>query len=861
MTNQNNKVYIYPKIFPSLTPEESIKFANIFNNEIFNIIPSKKINTNKIKINDNNSFNNTDQYLNIKSNLINKLLEIQKHKKKKNIKLLILKFFYQTDLFKIIKEKEKNSYQKLFDNIYDNNLNKNKLNIDDVVITKINEKLNLLIEHIIIEKREKGKFLIKLNNKINYVYFLIVGRLSLMKPLEIKNIKMTYDEYIKYLLELKFTKEFYIFEEVLKLNSSILYFQSKMHFQNFIKLYFLNKIQNELKNNLTYPNIEDYLTKYYLEFEDIEFNKEQLKETYIKSHKSSNNEWEIYLKILFQINNEDSIFLSSYNFIFENKETKIDFTIIRYDIISYLNPGNYFGDEEKDNLNNICLRVEEDSIIAFISKEKFNEIIYENSLKKERLKKLLFLWENFIFKKISPIDFEKNYISYFNQCEYQRNEYLFKQDNEITNLYLIKEGQVTIYFYGNLIDIANKIKDLIDLIIEKNPINLSNNEINELKYLYLYDPTIKNIKHKDISFKQEINKKKTFEICIMNGLEFFPLDNYFLSKNYYTSCKVITEKAIFYKININNFENIINNDSDVKNEYMNLVYSQIISSIKRLDNLKKSFLSLALYKNKYENQDMRMYLNNIINEKKCLSPTNFILYKNQEIIKKIKKFNLEKEKKDIKLIKHIRKNLSQQNILNNSIRNQQMFLINNTFLSKNNINNSLNESNKHIKSFTNTKLNIIKNSDTFKRNLRTFIKIKNNYININSIQNKISKQKKFIFQNDENKEVIGVNLFSLNKENMTPKNSNNNGFIGYKTPKIRLKLNSSKNMNNTIKNIYEAFDENLEKNWPNRILANSIRDYYKNFNNYSNFLNMENNKFMKSNSLKKKKCNFFIKNE
>ena len=88
-----------------------------------------------------------------------------------------------------------------------------------------------------------------------------------------------------------------------------------------------------------------------------------------------------------------------------------------------------------------------------------------------------------------------------------------------------------------------------------------------------------------------------------------------------------------------------------------------------------------------------------------------------------------------------------------------------------------------------------------------------------------------------------------------------NAPIGYKTPKIRLKLNSSKNMNNTIKNIYEAFDENLEKNWPNRILANSIRDYYKNFNNYSNFLNMENNKFMKSNSLKKKKCNFFIKNE
>ena len=42
MNNHNSKLYIYPKIFPSLTPEESIKFENIFNNEILNLIPSKK---------------------------------------------------------------------------------------------------------------------------------------------------------------------------------------------------------------------------------------------------------------------------------------------------------------------------------------------------------------------------------------------------------------------------------------------------------------------------------------------------------------------------------------------------------------------------------------------------------------------------------------------------------------------------------------------------------------------------------------------------------------------------------------------------------------------------------------------------
>ena len=259
---------------------------------------------------------------------------------------------------------------------------------------------------------------------------------------------------------------------------------------------------------------------------------------------------------------------------------------------------------------------------------------------------------------------------------------------------------------------------------------------------------------------------------------------------------------------------------------------------------------------------MRMYLNNSSNEKKCLSPSNFIFYKNRDMIKKLKKFNLPKEKKDIKLTKHIKKNLSQQNLLNNSIRNQQISLLENTFFSKNSINNnSLNENNKNIKSFSNTKLNNIKKTDSFNKNLNTFIKIKNNFININSIQNKFSKQKKFIFQNEENKKVIGVNLFSLNQENMIPTNSSNNGFIGYKSPKLKIKLNCTKNMNiNKIKNIYETFNENLEKNFPNRILANSIRDYYKNFNNYSNILNMENNKFMKSsNSLKKKKSNVSLK--
>ncbi len=816
MNRNDGNIYIYPKILKSINPEESKRFLYIFqNNNIINAYFQKKKDLKENK----KDFDNENEKLDV----IDLIIELQNGKKKRiNIfKKIIFEFISKSDIYEKIKEIINENYEKLIKNSNNNNNNKR-----EYIELKMQEKINLLSENLKFEKRKKGEFLIKLNDKMNYIYFVVIGRLSLLKLYEFQDIEMTYEEYIKYLLDLKSKKEIYLLEKVLKINNSNLSIESLLHFKQFIKVYFLIKINKELKNNIiTFPQIEDYINKYQLKFEDLDLNKKEMEEKYIKSIKLSNNQWNDYIKKCFQINNDNNPF----KFIFHSKNNKLNYNIFRYDFFSYLKSGNYFGDDSEENLKNTCVRIEENSIIAFITRENYNKIMFEN-VKNEKYKEIIFLLEYFIFKKISPIIFEKYYFSFFEKCEFKKNTFLYNQHSEILYLYIINEGQVIIYFYGNLIDIYNEIKFCIDFLIKNNHIKLSNEELNELKELYLNDPELKKIKTKDLIYKEEIYKKQKFEIYILEGYNFFSLEEYFLSKNHLTSCKINSENAILYKINTNNFKHILNEEKNIKYDYYNLVYSQIISFIKRLDSLKKNIFNIANYKSKISNQDIKNCL--IYKKKKSISPLfKNLIYKDE--------INLNNFQKRNKLLKNRSNNIIDLN-QNNSLINKEILSLNNNNLIENK------------KVFSNLKLNI-------SLQLKTKIKVKNCYINLDSIQNEFLKQKKLISQKEENKNIIGVNLLSLNEENFIPKL--NYGFIGFKTPKNYIRKNSSNYiMNNILKNISETLEENLDKKSPNKILVNSIKKYYQNFHNYSNILNLENNKFYRSSSLKNLKSNCLIKN-
>ena len=824
---ETNKIYIFPKIFPSLNPEESVKYLYIFKNDSL----TKELSILNNSSNDKEIINNDNQFDSIEN-----IIELQKGRNRRTPKLknIIFEFISKTDVYDKIKEFELNSYEKLLENSISQ---KKTNNNEEIIFSKIQEKLNLLVENINFNIIKKGDFLVKINDKMNYVYFLVIGRLALLKPIQLNNYKITYTEYIQYLLELKIKKENYLLEETLKLNSSILRIESLNEFKQFIKIYFQIKINERLKKNLiTFPQIEDYLNQYQMKFEEIDLNKEEMEQIYIKSLKTqNNNQWNDYVKKSFKLSGTSVNFFSPYQKIFQTNE-KLNCTIFRYDLNSYLNPGNYYGDSQEKN----SVRAEQDSFFAFIPKELFLNITSENK-KKEKLKELLFLWENFIFQNLSPLIFEKYYFPLFKLVDFKRNEILYEQGSEITKLYLIKEGQVTINFYGNMIDIFNIIKFCIDKIIEKNPMNLTISELNELKILYLDDKDLLKVKRKDYLFKNSILKKQKFEICIMDGYVFFVLDEFFLSNHHLTTCKVSTEKAKLYQINESDFSRIIKEEKNIKTEFLSLAYNQIISLIKRLYNLKKSFISMGHYKIQLANNDIKNILEE--NKRNNLSQHKFFIYQNEEIYKNTNwsPLFLQNEKKKLK------NNQKSQDYLTNITKiksyNKKDNIINDNIFSfrKND------KTNDDVK-FTNLRLKNIRKEFLNNKNVKTLIKINNSYIDIKSFQNEFSKQK-YVYQKEENKKIVGVNLFDLNKSNQKSNILKNQGFFGNKIINKKKQKIHRRTMEGILKNISQTFDKNLIKNSSKKILVNTVKKYYQNFQKYSYILKLDNNKFNRSNSV------------
>ena len=56
-------------------------------------------------------------------------------------------------------------------------------------------------------------------------------------------------------------------------------------------------------------------------------------------------------------------------------------------------------------------------------------------------------------------------------------------------------------------------------------------------------------------------------------------------------------------------------------------------------------------------------------------------------------------------------------------------------------------------------------------------------------------------------------------------------------------------MNGILKNISQTFDKNLIRNSSKKILVNTVKKYYQNFQKYSYILKLDNNKFNRSNSV------------
>ena len=288
----------------------------------------------------------------------------------------------------------------------------------------------------------------------------------------------------------------------------------------------------------------------------------------------------------------------------------------------------------------------------------------------------------------------------------------------------------------------NEIQQLINLLIEKKS---ENKDIQNDNY-YSYNKV--NSKQDDLV--NYLNLKQNNKLIILNNNEDIGAVSYFLGNDYLVSCKIISNYAKIFKIDVNYINNMLKNEIDCNEEFSKRMKKKI------------ELLSERLFK-----------INNI------------------KLIMTDEKIN--KEKLDKKIVEEKKKL-----ILNSSI--------NKTLINYNKINNLVTE---NINKNNNNKLDKLEKQDTKKNNLDLPILCSNRKINLNNsflnthknelndsnlFKKKMTRKKKLIFEDNIIKTISkDFKSFIQNKYTLTKLNKSNKNI---KDPKKKNELVNC-NLNNS----------------------------------------------------------------
>ena len=558
--------------------------------------------------------------------LINKGLELQRTKKKRthSIRRALQNFLYNTNVI-----------EKLNDNLYsiENKLNNSILskNAEKKLEEKISNKIYNIVEKLstklTIEKVPENKFVIKYNGIGDKCYFLLSGKLSIMKPVEYKNIQLTTKDYIRYLLSLTKFDETDLLNKVIDLNHIHLNIESIQNLKIIAKVYFKRKLNNFLETfkTLTKEDFLNALDEYNLKFEDFKLNPKKTlkdiedinnncyqenKDNYSDSDGEENLEntrskYAILKGYLnkFSLNFKERIAIISFNFLFNRHEEKklYNFTLYKYEYFLNLFPGSFFGDmalENKGKRRNATIRTEEECIILSLDNEDYLSLLYEDN-KKLKSMDLLFLSNKFFLNEISPILFEKYYFAKFKFFEKYKGDVIYRQDDEFTSVLFLKKGCYKLEMKASVIDFHNLIKFLIDMLEEKNYLKYSNQYINELKETYLKDQELIDLRMKNIIYKEKFNEKHKLEISTINQYEVLGDLELFLTSGYINTCTITSQKAEYFEIKKRDLNDIFRDQKDVLPSFHIFVMNKLISHIKRFFYLKMNLKNQI--KSKIEN--------------------------------------------------------------------------------------------------------------------------------------------------------------------------------------------------------------------------------------------------------------------
>ena len=762
--NKNNEINEYVIVYPPIKNisemTDTKKYLSFFSKtskrgSLYN--PTK--NNQLILEEEKENINEKEKEPNEKYNcyLINKDIQLRNNNSKRtqDIKHALENFLRHSDLIENI--------SKLFEEFRDNlmKIKKSKIKVKKErgsIIEEENEKfieayidsiISKLSDHVIIEKYEKNKFIMKMNDLADNCYFLVSGKLSVLKPVEY-HIEITYDDYMQYISNLIKNNEHQLIENIRHVNQKFIDVGLVEDLNDFIKAYFIIKLNKDINNlfetnNIDISFIEKRFELFNLSYESFNLSKAEIYKQIDKIKKTSlliERDLKEYLLKITTPNQEDYSRLEANPNIF--KEDKYKVTIFKYEDFLYLKPGCIFGETALENTvhrRNASIRTEEDCIILSLKNEIYKSLLSESN-KKLKSFDVIFICKNFFFNDISPIIFSRRYFPLFKLFHRTKDEIIYTQAQKLSSIYFIKEGNVKLEIYVSLLDISNLLKKYFECLTNNNFLKINQNELKEIKENYFEEKNITNIRHQNNIFKQHLKKKKKFELYSSDLFDTLGLEEFFLNNDYISSCKVISKNLKIFEISTDNLNLILSSEKQIHSSYYDFIGRKIISLIKRLHTLKINYINQLNYKIKENFFGTEMPQDHLI--------------KGQTGGKK--PFTKSKKTSGSKIIKSYKNNLTKEELKNDYLSFNKNYLKTHT---------------RNIQFWNNQDFNTInfkkKESLTYDNNLILYNKKyeKNKKIKIQLSQDKISKQ---ILDNN----IVNSEKYNFYNESHMPTQINKN---------------------------------------------------------------------------------------
>ena len=485
-------------------------------------LKSDNINENLTKSNDYDNLMLKDIYpkppLFSKKNPLDINNILLKKEKKGNIYELNKEFLYALiqPIFLLDKQKMYNTIA----NLIKNSKLLKKLESESETNENINTLIFTLAQNLSYKKVDKDNILYHIGETDNYFYFIIKGRMTELKANKYY-FKISFEEYITYLIELKKNNENYLLNKVILENKKEIPIKSiddiqKMYNVIFKKKLFENISLEKITNNI---QLEEFFKKYSQDFSTYKLSKKQLKKLEKDKNKIImgivNREWDNYIMENCHQNSDDLLLFEPYEEIYKDK--KKSYICYIYEISANLRGGNYFGDFSLDDekiIRNETLKAEENTILGYISNEDYINIVAPKR-KVEKNKEIMLLNNGYFFKNISERIFKKNYYELFIKKEYGMNTILFNSKTNPKSLLFLKKGKISLFINCSIIEL-NKLIRLI--YIKLNEITwpydnfqnkiLTKEDLKVIEKKYFSESIFKEIKNLNKIFKCELEKKK-----------------------------------------------------------------------------------------------------------------------------------------------------------------------------------------------------------------------------------------------------------------------------------------------------------------------------------------------------------------